>query len=98
MRSGFRRIKNSASLQQNSRKTISDNLPIPIIGSINLCHAAIADARVMHSVIIANGSDMATMADMPPKVMVTAVMAVVIAIVVRTIFIVSVAMITLVIS
>ena len=34
--------------------------------SINPCHVAIADARVMNSVMIADGSDVAAIVDMPP--------------------------------
>ena len=48
--------------------------------------------------VIADGSDVAAMAHVPPKVVVAAIMAVVIAIIVNSTFIVSVSMIALVIS
>ena len=67
--------------------------------SINPCHVAIADARVMNSVMITHGTDVAAIADVQPKIMVTAIMAVVIiATVVIAIFIVPVTMITNVIK
>lgn len=46
--------------------------------SINPCHVAIADARVMNSVMIADGSDVAAIVDMPPYMAIATIVTVVI--------------------
>ena len=55
---------------------------------------AIADACVMHSVVIADGSDMAAMAKMPPYRAVTTIITVVII----SVIVIAIAIITIVIE
>lgn len=65
-----------------------------IVRSINFCHVAIADACVMYSVMVADGSDVAAIAAMPPYM----VVATIITVVIIAVIVIAVAIITIAIE
>ena len=86
-----------ARLKVEQNKSRFTPLSTSIVGSINSCHVTIADACVMYSVMIADGSGMAAIAYMPPEMVVATIITVVIVpVVIIAIIVIVVAIITIV--
>ena len=68
-----------------------------IVGSIDSCHVVIADACIVHSMIKADGSDVAAISDLPPEMVVATIITVIIVpVVIIAIVVIVVAIITIV--